>query len=98
MIARLILACCIALALAAAAAAAEPTAESGEQLAQRVRPLLENRCVECHGERRQKAKLRLDSRAALLAGGDAGPAIVIGDADHSLLIQRVRARGTDDVM
>ena len=61
-------------------------------------PLLEERCIECHGERRQKAKLKVNDRADLLAGGESGPAIVPGDAAGSLLMKRVRARGTDDVM
>jgi mono/diheme cytochrome c family protein len=59
-----------------------------------VRPLLVERCVQCHGDKKQWASLRLDSRAALLTGGDGGPAIVPGDADASELLARVIA--TDD--
>ncbi|REJ69825.1 MAG: DUF1553 domain-containing protein [Planctomycetota bacterium] len=55
-----------------------------------VRPLLVNRCSECHGEELQENGLRLDSRAALLKGGARGPAIVPGDATESLLMQAVR--------
>ncbi|MBX3733695.1 MAG: PSD1 domain-containing protein [Verrucomicrobiae bacterium] len=51
-----------------------------------VRPLLVAHCVECHGAGKQEAGLRLDSRAALLHGGDRGPAIVPGDPDGSLLL------------
>jgi len=54
-----------------------------------VRPLLVTRCIDCHGPDKQEAKLRLDSREALLAGGENGPAIVPGDPEQSLLIAAV---------
>ncbi len=55
-----------------------------------VRPVLAESCLRCHGQKKQSSGLRLDSRAALLEGGDNGPAIVLGDPDKSLLIQAVR--------
>jgi cytochrome c553 len=55
----------------------------------RIRPLLQQRCFKCHGED-TLGDLTLDSRAAVLAGGASGPAIVPGDPDRSLLIQAVR--------
>ena len=36
----------------------------------RVRPLLADQCYECHGEKKQKGGLRLDSAAAVLQGGE----------------------------
>ena len=60
----------------------------------RVRPILVNRCFECHGRTEPKGGLRVDSREALLRGGDSGPAIVAGDAETSLLIRALRH--TDD--
>ena len=62
---------------------------------ERVWPLLQARCISCHGTEKQKGKLRLDSRAALLKGGDSGPAIVAGDPGKSLLIQVVRQTHAD---
>lgn len=59
-----------------------------------IRPLLANRCFECHGAEAQESGLRLDRRQAILAGGDSGqPAVVPGDAAKSLLIQAVRREG-----
>ncbi len=55
-----------------------------------VRPLLAAKCFECHGEKQQKGGLRLDSRAALLKGGDTGAALVPGDVEGSLFIDAVR--------
>ena len=57
---------------------------------QRIRPFLANDCYECHGAKKQKGGLRVDSRDGLLKGGDSGPAVVPGDATASLLIQSIR--------
>ncbi len=56
----------------------------------KIRPLLVKNCFECHGEEKQKGGLRMDSRAAILEGGDLGPALVPGDVEKSLLIQAIR--------
>lgn len=56
----------------------------------KIRPLLEDRCIECHGEKKQKGGLRLDLREGWHKGGESGPAIVPGDAEASRLIQAVR--------
>ncbi|HEV3121017.1 MAG TPA: DUF1549 domain-containing protein, partial [Isosphaeraceae bacterium] len=56
----------------------------------RVRPTLAENCFKCHGPEKQKSSLRLDSRAAMLAGGDAGPAIVPGKPEESLLVTAIR--------
>ncbi len=55
----------------------------------RVRPVLADNCYACHA-RLQSGGLRVDSREALLEGGDSGPAIVPGDPDGSLLVRAVR--------
>jgi cytochrome c553 len=57
-----------------------------------IRPLLVDSCYKCHSAKKQKSGLRLDSRAAILKGGDSGPAVVPGDPDKSLLIRAVRQR------
>ncbi len=58
----------------------------------RIRPLLADHCHECHSTmaKAPEAGLRLDSRAAMIAGGDSGPAIVPADPDKSELIMAVR--------
>jgi hypothetical protein len=52
-----------------------------------VKPILEKSCFACHGPEKQKAGLRLDSRAELLKGGDGGPAVVPGKGADSLLVK-----------
>tara|TARA_R110002095_G_scaffold161803_1_gene140243 strand:+ start:33402 stop:36650 length:3249 start_codon:yes stop_codon:yes gene_type:complete len=54
-----------------------------------VRPLLIKHCLECHGEKKQKGELRLDSLKAMLQGGESGPAIVPGKANESLLVEAI---------
>jgi cytochrome c553 len=59
----------------------------------RILPILAERCLECHGSKKQKSGLRLDSRAAMLKGGDSGPAVVPGQPEESPLIEAVRYEG-----
>jgi hypothetical protein len=56
----------------------------------KVRPILVERCYECHSaEKKIKGGLLLDSRAGWQKGGDTGPALVPGAPDDSLLIKAV---------
>src|SRR5262245_7327924 len=70
-----------------------PTAEQTEFFEKHIRPVLVENCLSCHGPKKQMSGLRLDSREAVLAGGDNGPAIRPGDPDRSPLIQAVRHQG-----
>ena len=73
------------------AAAEEPNREGIDLFEKKIRPLLVERCYECHSAdaRKLKGHFRLDSREGLLKGGDTGPAIVPGAPEKSLLIQAV---------
>src|SRR5439155_11379383 len=53
----------------------------------KIRPLFAEACSKCHGAKKQRAGLRLDSRAAILQGGDSGPALVPGHPEKSLLLK-----------
>ena len=66
-----------------------PTAEQVRYFEREVRPILAEHCLKCHGKEKQKGGLRLDSRAALLAGGDNGPGIEPGKPQESLLIEAI---------
>ena len=72
-----------------AVAEAPNAPEANRHFTERVLPLLQSRCIGCHGPEKQKGGLRMDSRDALLKGGEAGPAIVPGNAAASLLVQAV---------
>ncbi|MEX2112664.1 MAG: PSD1 and planctomycete cytochrome C domain-containing protein, partial [Pirellulales bacterium] len=78
------------------ATAAEPadnmpvdSAAAIELFEKHVRPLLVDRCLECHAAKAE-GDFRLDSREGMLSGGFSGPAVVPGDAGASLLVKAVR--------
>jgi hypothetical protein len=75
--------------LAARVSAAEPDAAGIEFFERKVRPLLAENCYTCHGEEKQKNHLRLDSPAAIRAGGESGPVIVPEHPEKSRLILAV---------
>ncbi len=56
----------------------------------KIRPLLVDVCVDCHGAKKQKGDLRLDSKAGWMKGGASGQVILPGKPDDSLLITAVR--------
>ncbi|MBL9123992.1 MAG: PSD1 domain-containing protein, partial [Planctomycetaceae bacterium] len=56
----------------------------------KIRPILAGTCFRCHGGEKTEAGLRVDSREALLRGGDSGPALIPGDGQRSLLLQALR--------
>lgn len=52
-----------------------------------IRPLFAKNCYECHGTETQEASLRVDSRPAVLKGGESGPAVVPGKVEQGELLQ-----------
>jgi len=61
-----------------------------------VAPMLASRCGACHGAARQKGHLRVDSIAALVRGGEKGPAVVPGNAAAGTLLRRIHLPIADD--
>jgi hypothetical protein len=72
--------------------ASEFTVEQLDFFEREVRPLLVKRCYECHGDVGDELKggLRVDSRPALLKGGDTGAAIDVEHPAKSLLLDAIR--------
>ena len=62
----------------------------------KIRPLLAERCVKCHGPQKQSGGLRLDSAQGMSKGGESGPPVVPTKPSGSLLVRAVR-RTDDDV-
>lgn len=58
-----------------------------------IRPVLVDRCLECHSGDKVSGGLRLDSRESILAGGDTGPALIPGEVERSLIAQAIRYDG-----
>jgi hypothetical protein len=61
-----------------------------------IEPILKERCFKCHGDEKQKGKLRLDRLAGMLRGGDSGEAAVVpGDPAGSFLVKLVKHEEAD---
>ena len=64
-----------------------------------IRPIFEAKCFKCHGPKKQKGDLRLDSPQAILAGSEDGKVIVPGKPDQSKLIKLISLPADrDDIM
>ena len=75
--------------------ALERTVEYGRE----IQPLLRKRCLGCHGEKKQKGKLRLDLLSSILRGGESGePALVRGDSSASHMVKLVSGLDPEFVM
>jgi hypothetical protein len=73
---------------------AEPPAATASQIEffeKQVRPILESRCLKCHGaEAEVEGALRLIDRASVLKGGELGPAVSLEEAGDSQLLRAIR--------
>jgi cytochrome c553 len=59
-----------------------------------VRPVLVEKCLSCHAEK-AKGGLRLDTRDAVLKGGERGSAVVLGKPKEGLLLKALRHTDED---
>ena len=78
---------------------ASVSAQSNPDFGRDVQPILQARCVACHGSKVQMHHLRLDRRADALKGGESGvPAVVPGNSAQSLLVRYVSGMDPNVVM
>ena len=63
-----------------------------------IKPLFEASCVQCHAKGKDKGGLSLETKQALLKGGDTGPGAVVGKSDASLIVKMVAGVDPDSVM
>ncbi|HEY1170828.1 MAG TPA: DUF1553 domain-containing protein [Verrucomicrobiae bacterium] len=80
----------------ASAQAATLSAAQKALFEDKVLPVLQGQCFECHSHAGNKMKggLVLDTLGGFITGGDSGPAIVVGKPEESLLIKAIKH--TDD--
>jgi uncharacterized membrane protein len=71
------------------AATQAPASGAEVSFATSVLPLLQSRCVNCHGGERTSKGLSLNSYDAVMAGSENGPVVTAGDAANSPLAQMV---------
>jgi mono/diheme cytochrome c family protein len=91
-----------AAALVLGAVAAPPASQGADKVSfvKQVQPILEGKCVGCHGAQKAKSGYRMDTKAAALKGGEIAdskkrPAVVPGKSGDSLLIDFVTATAED---
>lgn len=58
----------------------------------KVRPLLIDHCVRCHGDEKQEGGLRLDSQTAFVKGGENGALLDVGSLKDSLILSAINYR------
>ena len=74
------------------------TAAQKAEYAKVIQPMFDAHCISCHGPKKEKGKLRLDTLEATLKGGK-NPTFVLGKPDDSMLLARVfLERTAGDVM
>lgn len=61
-----------------------------------VQPILTAKCAGCHGDEKQKGKLRVDTLEMVMKGGSEGESVIPGKVADSSLIQRVYLPLDDD--
>ena len=62
-----------------------------------IHPILEAKCISCHGEDKQKGSLRLDTYALMLEGGEETACLVPGDLKESSLVTYLHFPEDDDL-
>ena len=64
-----------------------------------IQPIFEQRCYECHGEKRQKGGIRFDRKSTVFEGGDSGKSLIVTNKPgESPLLARVATDNPDEVM
>lgn len=74
--------------------------EGSEFFEKKIRPVMVERCYECHSAtaKKVKGKFKLDTREDFEKGGDSGAPVVAGEPDKSLLIKAIRYKDEDLAM
>jgi len=93
---RALLSAALPLILSVTVVAAEPSVDFDRD----IRPILADRCFQCHGPdgAKREADLRLDTRAGIFSPRDDQAAVVAGDSAKSLLYQRILTSDEDERM
>ena len=63
-----------------------------------IKPLFEKACLKCHGEEKQKVKLRLDTLEGVKKGSENGEVITLGKSEKSALVHTISGLVEDMMM
>ena len=75
-----------------------PAAGHKVSFSKEIYPLLEQSCTKCHGKGKAKGGFSIETRVQLLAGGDTGASVVVGNSAGSYLVELVSGIDPDNVM
>lgn len=73
-----------------------PSTKQGVTYASDIKPIFDASCIKCHGEKKPKGKLRLDSLEGIKKGSEDGKVIEAGKSDKSMLVINVAHLGDDE--
>lgn len=72
--------------------------KTGVTYATDIKPIFDKSCIKCHGEEKQKGKLRLDSLEWTLKGADGEDIVKKGKSAESELVHSVARLNEDEAM
>jgi len=75
-----------------------PAADHNVSFSKEIYPLLKQSCTKCHGKGKAKGGFSIETREQLLAGGDTGASVVVGDSAESYLVELVAGIDPNNVM
>ena len=70
--------------------------KTGVTYATDIKPIFDSACVKCHGAEKPKGRLRLDTLAGALKGGEGGKVVLPGNSVGSVLLHNVAQAGPSD--
>ncbi len=75
-----------------------PSEKKGLTFEKDIKPIFEKSCFKCHGPdvEKPKGKLRLDTVANAMKGGENGPNIIAGSSAKSTLVHSIAGIGEED--
>jgi len=73
-----------------------PSDKTGVTYATDIKPIFDQSCTKCHDGDKPKAKLRLDSLAGALKGGEDGKVVLPGKSAESTLVHNIAHAGDPD--
>jgi len=86
------------LTISVAAQSPSPAPPGAVDFTRDIQPILQATCYECHGSKKTKAHLRLDSPTGIAKGGETGPIVLPGKSEQSLIVRRILGLDGDDRM
>ena len=80
------------------AAAFGSPSTNGVDFVRDIQPMLTEKCLSCHGTRKQEGHLRWDNRESALSGGEHGPNVIPGNSAKSRVVRLVSSTNDDEIM